>query len=107
MLSLCLDVSVFTWKAISLILVNVTIDFLYVTFLTEYTFELFDREMELYMVLHVAALVLLSIAYLTDENLFWLASAHFDDIHPLVQGFYVDFINILKVLKTEAGATPI
>ena len=51
------------------------------------------------MVFHVASLVLLSVTYSTDKNLLLAARALLSDIHPLVQGLYVDFRILLQVLK--------
>ena len=55
------------------------------------TLVVFDLEMKLYVILYVAALVLLTIAYLTDEDLFVATRAVLNDILYLVQGVYVNF----------------
>lgn len=64
-------------------------------FLAVLTSEVLDREMEPHVILHVAALVLLSVANFTDENLSQAASTYFNDIGPLVQGVYVYFTFLL------------
>ena len=69
----------------------VAIDTLNERFLTVLTPVVFDLEMKLYVILYVAAFVLLTIAYLTDEDLFVATGAVLNDILYLVQGVYVDF----------------
>ena len=51
------------------------------------------------VIFHVAALVLLSIAYFAGKNLFRAASARINDIHPFEESIYVDLAFILKALK--------
>ena len=77
----------------------VPIDFLHVTFFTEFTFEALDSEVKLHVILHVAALVLPFLTYLTDESLSGAASVLLNDIHPLVEGFYDGFTLHLQVIK--------
>ena len=74
---------------------DVPIDLLNKTFLAVPTPEMLNREMKPYVILHVAALVLLSIAYFTDKKLSFAAGAHLNDIQSFVQRIYVDFIFVL------------
>ena len=78
---------------------DVPIHLLNETFLAVPTPELLNREVKPYVILHVAALVLLSIAYFTDEYLSCAASAHIEDICPFVQRIYVDLAFLLEVLE--------
>ena len=64
----------------------VTIDLLDEAFLTEFTSEVLNRKVESDVIFHVTALVLLSLAYFTDEYLSCAAGAHIEDICPFVQG---------------------
>ena len=51
------------------------------------------------VIFHVAALVLLSIAYFAGENLFKATSASINDIHPFEESIYVDLAFLLQALK--------
>ena len=62
----------------------VAIDTLNERFLAVLTPVVFNLEMKLYVILYVAALVLLTIAYLTDEDLFVATGAVLYDILNLV-----------------------
>ena len=77
----------------------VPIDLLDEAFLTVFTPVVFDRKVKPHVILHVATLVLLSIAYSTDKNRLWAASANVSDIDLLVKGIYVNVSLILQVVK--------
>ena len=55
--------------------------------------------MKSYVIFHVAALVLLSIAYFASKNLFKATSASINDIHPFEESIYVDLAFLLQALK--------
>ena len=77
----------------------VAIDLLDEAFLAVLTSEVLYRKMKSDVIFHVAALVLLSIAYFTDEYLSCAAGANLEDICPFVQGIYVDLAFLLEVLE--------
>ena len=92
-------VSVPTWEALGLVLVDVPIDLLNKAFLTVFTSEVFNREMKSDVIFHVATLVLFSIAYFAGKNLFRAASASINDIYPFEESIYVNLAFLLQALK--------
>ena len=77
---------------------DVAVDALDESFFTVLAPVVFDLEVELNVIVHVAAFVLPPIAYFTDENLLGATSVVLNVVLDRVQGSYVDFF-LLHVLE--------